>query len=926
MAESSDYKKTLNLPQTTFAMKANLPQNEPLRLEKWRGMDLYQRIREKSAGRPKFILHDGPPYANGRIHIGHALNKTLKDIVVKSRTMLGFDSPYVPGWDCHGLPIEHAVNKELGSKRADMPAAEIRRACRQFAAKYVDVQREDFIRLGVFGDWDHPYTTMSFDYEADIAGALGRFFETGAVYKGLKPVHWCTYDQSALAEAEVEYREHTSPSVYVRFRLTDEAVTALDLPIEKPLYAVIWTTTPWTLPANLAIAMKPDFDYTVVEHEDANWILATELVDSVTKKFGWTDYKQGKVFKGSAFEHLKYRHPFIQREGLFVLGDYVTLEAGTGLVHTAPGHGADDFNTGRRYGLDIYTPVNHRGEFTPDVPFWAGIHVFKANPQIVQHLRDQGVLVHAEQITHSYPHCWRCKNPVIFRGTEQWFVSMEETGLRQKALQEIDKVKWVPSWGRERIYGMIENRPDWVISRQRLWGVPITVLYCEQCSETVSSPELFAKVTEAFRTEGADAWYERPASDFHDRPCAKCGGTGFRKETDILDVWFDSGCSHLAVMKRREELTWPTDVYLEGHDQHRGWFHSSLLVGAAIEGAAPYREVVTCGFILNEAGDKMSKSAGNALSPQDVIKQSGADILRLWVSVSDYTDDIPFGPQILARTSEGYRKIRNTARFLLANLSDFDPARDAVPLDRLQPLDRWILDRAARTVARCRQAYEEYEFHVVYHRVLELCTVDLSQIYLDASKDTMYCDAPSSPERRSAQTAMYEVLRGFVTAIAPILSFTADEIYEAMPGEKEVSVHLAEIPKLEPALTAGGAEEWTRVLRLRDAVLSVLEKARAAKQIGQSLEADITLGGNVSTSIDLAKLFIVSHVDVSSEAGADAVEIEGFGPVSIAWSPARGKKCGRCWQYREEVVDEGGLCARCQKVVDSLAVPDQPTV
>jgi isoleucyl-tRNA synthetase len=926
MAESSDYKKTLNLPQTAFAMKANLPQNEPLRLEKWRGMNLYQLIREKSAGRPKFILHDGPPYANGRIHIGHALNKTLKDIVVKSRTMLGYDSPYVPGWDCHGLPIEHAVNKELGSKRADMPAAEIRRTCRQFAAKYIDLQREDFIRLGVFGDWDHPYTTMSFDFEADIAGALGRFFETGAVYKGLKPVHWCTYDQSALAEAEVEYREHTSPSVYVRFRLTDDAVTSLDLPIEKPLYAVIWTTTPWTLPANLAIAVKPDFDYTVVEHADANWILATQLVESVAQKFGWTDYKPGKVFKGAAFEHLRYRHPFIQREGLFVLGDYVTLDAGTGLVHTAPGHGADDFATGRRYGLDIYTPVNHRGEFTQDVPFWAGTHVFKANPQIVQHLRDQGVLVHGEQITHSYPHCWRCKNPVIFRGTEQWFISMEETGLRQKSLAEIDKVKWIPSWGRERIYGMIENRPDWVISRQRLWGVPITVLYCEQCNETVTSPELFAKVTAAFREEGADAWYERPASAFYDQPCAKCGSGAYRKETDILDVWFDSGCSHIAVLKARPELEWPTHVYLEGHDQHRGWFHSSLLVGAAIEGGAPYREVVTCGFILNEAGDKMSKSAGNALSPQDVIKQSGADILRLWVSISDYTTDIPFGPQILSRTSEAYRKIRNTARFLLANLSDFDPTQHAVPLEQLQPLDRWILDRASRAVSRCRQAYEEYEFHVVYHRVLELCTVDLSQIYLDASKDTMYCDGPSSPERRSAQTAMYEVLRGFVTAIAPILSFTADEIYEALPGEKKASVHLAEIPELNALLPANEAEEWNRVLRLRDAVLPVLEKARAAKQIGQSLEADVTLRGNVQTSIDLAELFIVSHVHVRPDVGDDPVEIEGFGPVSIEWTPARGKKCGRCWQYREEVADEGGLCARCQRVVDSLAVPEQPTV
>ena len=950
MAESSDYKKTLNLPQTTFAMKANLPQNEPRRLETWRGMNLYQLIREKSAGRPKFVLHDGPPYANGRIHIGHALNKTLKDIVVKSRTMLGFDSPYVPGWDCHGLPIEHAVNKELGSKRTEMSPAEIRRTCRQFAARYVDVQREDFIRLGVFGDWDHPYTTMSFDYESDIAGALGRFFETGAVYKGLKPVHWCTYDQSALAEAEVEYREHTSPSVYVRFRMLDEAVTALDLPIEKPLYAIIWTTTPWTLPANLAIAARPDFDYTVVEHEDENYLLATELVNAATLKFGWTDFKPGKVYKGAALEHLRYQHPFIDRQGVFVLGDYVTLDAGTGLVHTAPGHGADDFNTGRRYGLDIYTPVNHRGEFTADVPFWAGTHVFKANPQIVQHLRDTGALVHTEQITHSYPHCWRCKNPVIFRGTEQWFVSMDtplrviagredgtgtaslegghDTSLRQRALAAIDKVKWVPSWGRERIYGMIENRPDWVISRQRLWGVPITVLYCEACSEPVTSPELFGRVTEIFRGEGADAWYERPTSDFYDQACA-CGSTSFRKETDILDVWFDSGCSHLAVLKRRPELGWPTDVYLEGHDQHRGWFHSSLLVGVGLEGGSPYREVVTCGFILNESGDKMSKSAGNALSPQDVIKQSGADILRLWVSVSDYTTDIPFGPQILSRTSEAYRKIRNTARFLLANLSDFDPAVDAVPVDQLQPLDRWILDRASRAVARCREAYEEYEFHVVYHRMLELCTVDLSQVYLDASKDTMYCDAPASPERRSAQTAMYEVLRGLVTVIAPILSFTADEIYEAMPGQKEASVHLAEIPRLDVSLPAKDAEEWSRVMRLREAVLPVLERARAAKQIGQSLEADITLHGDVRTSIDLARLCIVSHVDVrpaANDAVGEIVEVEGFGPVAISWSPARGRKCGRCWQYREEVAEEGGLCARCQKVVDSLAPSEVPTV
>jgi isoleucyl-tRNA synthetase len=931
MAESSDYKKTLNLPQTAFAMKANLPQNEPKRLEQWRGMNLYQLIREKSAGRPKFVLHDGPPYANGEIHTGHALNKILKDIVVKSKTMLGYDSPYVPGWDCHGLPIESAIGKKLGSKKNQMSSAEFRRACRQFAASYVDIQRKDFVRLGILGDWDHPYTTMSFDYEADIAGALGRFFETGAVYKGLKPVHWCTYDQSALAEAEVEYAEHTSPSVYVRFRMLDESVTELDLPIEKPLYAVIWTTTPWTLPANLAIAVKPDFEYSVIEHDGANYILATELVNATALKFGWTDYKAVKLFKGSTLEHLRYRHPFIIREGAFVLGDYVTLDAGTGLVHTAPGHGADDFATGRRYGLEIYTPVNHRGEFTEDVPFWAGEHVFKANPKIVEHLRESGVLVRGETITHSYPHCWRCKNPVIFRGTEQWFVSMDLTGLRQRALQAIDEVKWFPAWGHDRMYGMVENRPDWVISRQRLWGVPITVLYCEKCNEVVSTPEFFGKVTSIFRTEGADAWYERPISDFHTEPCAKCGHASYRKETDILDVWFDSGCSHLAVLKTRPELTWPAGVYLEGHDQHRGWFQSSLLVGSALENAAPYTQVVTCGFILNEEGDKMSKSKGNALSPQDVIKQNGADVLRLWVTTIDYTTDMVFGPRIMDRTADGYKKIRNTARYLLANLSDFDPAQHAVPLDRLLPLDRWIVDRANRTVERCRQAYDEYEFHIVYHRVLELCTVQLSSIYLDASKDTMYCDAPDSPTRRSGQTAMYEVLRGLVSLLAPILSFTADEIYEAMPGEKEASVHLTLIPKLEPLLSAEEVISWTRVLRLRDAVLAVLERARAAKQIGQSLEADVLLYGNLEAfDVDLAKLFIVSHVDVKPSDAAvndpEWVELEGLGRVGIAWTPARGRKCGRCWTYREEVAADGDLCGRCQGVVDGLVPPDMPTV
>ncbi len=931
---ASDYKKTVLLPQTGFPMRGNLPQNEPKRLEKWREIDLYRLIREKSAGRPKFVLHDGPPYANGVIHIGHALTKILKDLVVKSRTMLGYDSPYVPGFDCHGLPIEHEVRKALGAKRNEMPAADFRRACRDFAAKFVKLQTDDFVRLGVLGDWEHPYLTMSFDYEAIIAGAFGRFVQTGMVYKGLKPVHWCTYDQSALAEAEVEYQDQTSPSIYVRFRLTDDAVRSLGLPIEKPAYAVIWTTTPWTLPANLAIAVKPDFEYSVVEHDGTNYIVATELVHTVAQKFGWRDHHVVKVFKGSAFEYLKYRHPFIPREGLFVLGDYVTLDAGTGLVHTAPGHGADDFNTGRKYGLDIYTPVDHRGEFTADVPLWAGLHVFKANPKIIELLRDRGALLHSETITHSYPHCWRCKNPVIFRATEQWFISMDDKGLRQAALEQIKRVKWFPAWGQERMSGMIENRPDWCVSRQRLWGVPITVLYCEKCNAPVTSPEFFDRVTEVFRREGADAWYEHPVADF--LPAAfrcPCGSGEVRKQRALLDGWFDSGGSHLAVLTTRPELTWPAAVYLEGHDQHRGWFQSSLLVGTGLEKAAPFEQVVTCGFIVTEKGEKMSKSRGNALSPQEIIKQSGADILRLWVAMVDYSDDIALNPEIVARATESYRKIRNTARYLLSNLSDFDAEHHALPLDQLQDIDRWALSRAAEVVERCRRAYEEYEFHVVYHRIVDLCTVDLSAIYLDASKDTMYCDAQGSRSRRSAQTAMFHILRGLVGTIAPILSFTADEIYEHIPGPKEASVHLLDFPQL-PAIGTDAAA-WDRLFAVREVVSKVLERARAAGEIGQSLEADIFLHTGVTPKalsgdlqVDLAKLFIVSHVDFRPpvEGLTDFVNIPGVGTIGVAMAAARGKKCGRCWQFREEVAEEGGLCARCQQVVETMAPPETATV
>ena len=931
MSDKPDFKKTLNLPQTSFAMKANLPQNEPKRLQKWEDMDLYALIREKRTGRPKFVLHDGPPYANGNIHIGQGLNKTLKDIVVKSRTMMGFDAPYVPGWDCHGLPIEHKVDKELGSKKKTMSAVDFRRACREFASKYVDVQREDFKRLGVFGDWKNPYLTMAYGYEASIAEALGRFFEKDMVYKGLKPVHWCTYCQTALAEAEVEYEQHKSPSVYVRFALLPESSRSLGFDDAEPTFAVIWTTTPWTLPANLAIAVQPNFEYSVVDTPEGRHMVASELLATVANKAGWSRYDEVKRVAGTELESLKYRHPFVDREGIFVLGDYVTLDAGTGLVHTAPGHGSDDYNTGRRYGLPIYTPVNHRGEFTADVPDFQGIHVFKANPAIVELLKSKDALVAAETLEHSYPHCWRCRNPVIFRATEQWFISMDEQGLRERALDQIGKVGWVPRWGQERIQGMVENRPDWCISRQRLWGVPITVLYCESCGEQVSDAAFFTRVVSQFREKGADVWFELPPEDFLEegRGCTKCAGKAFRKELDILDVWFDSGCSHYAVLRTRPELMWPASLYLEGHDQHRGWFQSSLLVGSAINEGAPYHEVITHGFVVDEKGRKMSKSVGNVISPHDIIKQHGADIFRLWVSMIDYRDDMGVGNEIVSRIAEAYRKIRNTARFLLGNLSDFDPSLHAVSRKEMTDLDRWALARAKATFDRCRQAYGEYEFHVVYHRLLDLCTVDLSSVYLDILKDRLYVEAADSPERRSAQTAMYEILKGLVATMAPIIPFTAEEIYELIPGDREASVHLTTFPDIETSpLSQDHQEAWDRVFRLREAASRVLERARAAQTIGQSLEADIALTGVPSAerilgglAIDLSKVFIVSHVDFNGpeEGTGDVVDLEGLGQIGISMRPARGEKCGRCWNYREEVASTGELCERCERVVNSIA-------
>ncbi|MDX1582583.1 MAG: isoleucine--tRNA ligase [Thermoanaerobaculia bacterium] len=928
MSDKKKWKDTLNLPKTDFPMKAGLPVNEPKRLEQWKEIDLDGKIREASAGRTKFVLHDGPPYANGRIHIGHALNKILKDLIVRSKRMDGYDVPFVPGWDCHGLPIEHQVDKELGSRKREMSPVEFRRACREFADKFIDIQREDFIRLGCEGDWFNPYSTMNYEYEATIADALGRFFETGMVFKGLKPVHWCTRCQTALAEAEVEYEDKTSPSIFVRFEADESVAQKLDVPTDKPLYAVIWTTTPWTIPSNLAIALHPDLEYAVIDGPDGYHIVASELAKTVAETFGWEEPSTVATFDGPAIERLEYTHPLYDRKGIFVLGEYVTTEAGTGLVHTSPGHGADDFLTGRTYGLDIFTPVDHRGRFTRDVPQWEGSHVYEANPHIVDALEESRALLAVAELHHSYPHCWRCKNPVIFRATEQWFITMDGKQLRSRALEEIEKVEWTPRWGHDRMTGMVENRPDWCISRQRLWGVPITVLYCESCSDTVSSPEFFSKVTEAFREEGADSWYVREAREFlpEGHRC-QCGNDTFRKELDILDVWFDSGSSHIAVAKKREELSWPVDVYLEGHDQHRGWFQSSLLIGTGIEGGAPYRQVITHGFVVDEQGRKMSKSVGNVIAPQDILKEHGADILRMWVAMINYRDEVAIGREMLSRISESYRKVRNTARFLLANLADFDPTADAVPLDELEEIDRWILWRASTTFARCAAAYRSYEFHTVYHRLVDLCTVDISAIYSDISKDTLYIEAPDSKKRRSAQTAIYRLINGLVTTAAPIIPFTADEIYEYIPGRRHDSVHLTGFDEWEPvAMPEAKAAQWSRLFELREVVSKVLEEARARKEIGQSLAADIAMTGDVERltseiDFDLSKLFIVSHVDLVDEIGdpAATADLEDE-PISIGMKSARGNKCGRCWHYREEVSEDGELCERCESIVQALSL------
>ncbi|WHZ22854.1 MAG: Isoleucyl-tRNA synthetase [Nitrospira sp.] len=937
-----DYKATLNLPKTDFPMKANLPQREPEMLTRWAQERLYERIQESRQGFPRYVLHDGPPYANGRIHIGHALNKILKDIIIKSKTMSGYQAPYVPGWDCHGLPIEHQVLKDLGDKKRNLDALAIRKLCKDYAEKYVAIQREEFQRLGVLGDWQQPYLTLNPAYEATIIREFGKFVEHGGVYKGLKPVLWCTQDQTALAEAEVEYADHTSPSIYVKFPVVTSptALSATFPGIQFPsgiklISVVIWTTTPWTLPANQAVCLHADIEYAFVQVGDELLIVAEQLLDSVAKACKLEGYRVVGVKKGrEGFESLETQRPLTTGLSPILLGDFVTLEQGTGCVHIAPGHGMEDYilvlnhnaqaSSGEK--LEILAPVDNSGRFTDVVKVFAGQHVFKANPKIVEFLQANDRLLGQGSLNHSYPHCWRCKSPVIFRATEQWFVSMEINELRKEALAEIGRVCWIPAYGRDRINGMIENRPDWCLSRQRVWGTPIPGFTCVTCGKVLVHPRVIDHVADLIGQHGTDYWFANQAKALlpEGTSCGGCGGTEFEKERDILDVWFESGVSYAAVLKPRQ--WWQADLYLEGSDQHRGWFHSALLAGVITDHCAPYKAVLTHGFVLDGAGRKMSKSAGNVVAPQDVIKQSGAEILRLWVSAQDYREDLRISQEILNHLIEAYRKIRNTCRFLLSNLYDFDPAQHRVPFERLPELDRWALMRLGDLIPRVRKGYDEFEFHSIFHALNNFCSVDLSAVYLDILKDRLYTFRKDSPERRASQTALFEIVVTLTKLMAPVLSFTADEIWRMLPESvraeaKAESVHIATFPEADPRWADPKlAERWERLLEVRVAVQAALEVKRRDKVIGAPLEARVVIEATAERYAflmryqqDLSSFFIVS--DVVLTRGDHLAESPGF---AVTVDKAAGTKCERCWNYRPAVgtyPDHPTLCDRCVEAV-----------
>ncbi len=931
-----DFKDTLNLPQTDFPMKANLPNKEPEILTFWEKINLYQKLREDREGKEKYILHDGPPYANGHIHIGHALNKILKDILVKYQSMKGKDAPFVPGWDCHGLPIEQQVEKQLKEKKIkkeDLPKSEFRKLCREYAKKFVEIQKEEFKRLGIIGNWDNPYLTMKPSYQAQEILELGRIFSKGVAYRGKKPVYWCIYDKTAEAEAEVEYQEKKDPSAYVKFKLVDEDA-----------YPVIWTTTPWTLPANLGIMVHPEYEYIFYQTEKGTLIIAKELLENFKEKTG-LDGSILKEVKGKELEFKEYYHPFINRVSKIYLSEFVELGTGTGLVHMAPGHGQEDYIIGQRYGIDPFAPVDDEGRFTKEAPDWlVGIRVFDANQVIIDKLQEVEALIYKEEISHSYPHCWRCKNPVIFRATPQWFISMDailEGGntLRGESLKEIERVKWIPSYGQNRIKSMVENRPDWCISRQRSWGVPITVFYCQECGEIVKDMEVFQHIANIVRNNeyGADIWFEKDIKELlpEGYRCKKCGSEKFKKEEDILDVWFDSGVSHVAVLKYGEwkELRWPADMYLEGSDQHRGWFQSSLLESVASYGRSPYDAVLTHGFTLDEKGRKMSKSAGNVVAPEKVINEYGADILRLWVVTEDYTEDIKIGFNLIKRIAEDYRKIRNTFRFFLGNLYDFNQSTDTVDYKNMLELDKWILSKLQGLIQVADKSYDEGKFHKIYHTVKNFFIVDLSAIYLDILKDRLYVYAPKSLERRSAQTVLWYLLISLNKLLAPIISFTAEEIWQYArkidPSLKE-SVHLELLPKVEDCFVNKELEDiYDKLLEVRDDVLKAVEEARKKELVKHPYEARVILNlpdeyrKLIEERLNWINFFFtVSQVELSDNPYGDVIiEGESVKGSKVAITKAKGEKCPRCWIYDESVGKNGQkVCDRCKTQLEIMNI------
>lgn len=917
---SVDYGKTLNLPKTDFPMRGGLPQKEPGMLKEWEEKDLYRKRleRNRNSGK-KFVLHDGPPYANGGIHLGTALNKVLKDIIIRYYDMKGYFTPYIPGWDTHGLPTETRAIKELGLNRHEVGPVVFREACEKIALKYLDIQRESFKRLGVAGDWDNPYITLLPEYEAKQIEVFGKMAELGCIYKGMRPVIWCSTCETALAEAEIEYQQDPGHSIYVKFPVRDDKgklrgiVDNLD-----NLYVVIWTTTTWTLPGNLAISLNPDFVYVVVEANNERYIMARDLVENVMKVAGITDYKILGEIMGSDLEYTVCKHPFFDRDSLVIVGDHVTLDAGTGCVHTAPGHGAEDFEVCRNYpGIEVITPVDKRGHMTEEAGKFAGLYYKKANKAILEELKETGMLLAEEDITHQYAHCWRCKDPIIYRATEQWFISIDK--FRKEALDAIKEVRWIPAWGEERISSMVEGRNDWCISRQRLWGVPIPIFYCSDCGKEIINKDTIEAVKNLFAKEGSNAWYKYEAYEILPEGFkCECGCTEFTKETDIMDVWFDSGSSHIAVAEQHPDLGWPVDMYLEGSDQHRGWFQSSLLTATAVKGKAPYRQVLTHGYVVDGQGRKMSKSLGNGIDPMDVCKQYGADILRLWVASSDYKVDIRISNDILKQLSESYRKIRNTARFILGNIHDFDPDTDSVPYNELDEIDKWALLRLNQLVDKVEKAFLEYEFHTVVHAIHNFCVVDMSSFYLDVSKDRMYASRPDSRERRAGQTAMYIILDTLTRLLAPVLVFTAEEIWKYLPHRKEdnpESVMLNDWPKVNPAYENKELEvKWDKLLEVRDAVLKALEEARNQKLIGQSLQANVILKAKgellefLKENEDLLPLvFITSQVEIK----------EGDAELEVEVALAEGEKCERCWIYSDTVGKDDEhptLCARCNEV------------